>query len=179
MPPGWSVAQVDYLLHQARGDAGVPGQYSLGGFYDSDTFSSLSEPDRTVTGNYGVYAMFQQMVYRDGGADSQRGLTVWGEVVISPKPSASTIPYFLAGGVSYQGLIPSRGQDVASLGVVHGIFSRYLSDRSAETVIEANYQVRLTPWLSASPDVQYIIRPSGSRAISNAVVVGAQFMVTF
>jgi porin len=174
-----SVAQVDYLLNQAQGDAGVPGQYSLGGFYDSDTFSNLSEPDGTVSGNYGVYAMFQQMVYRDGGPASQRGLTVWGEVVISPKQSATTIPYFLAGGVSYQGLIPSREKDIASLGVVHGIVSRYIPGRSAETVIEANYQIRLTSWLAGSPDVQYIIRPSGSSAIRNAVVVGAQIMVTF
>jgi porin len=174
-----SVAQIDYLLNQAQDDGGVPGQYTLGGFYDSDTFSSLSEPDGTVNGNYGAYAMFQQMVYRDGGPDSQRGLTVWGEVIVSPKASASTIPYLLGGGVSYRGLIAGRRNDIASLGVICGIFSRHIPDRSAETVIEANYQVRLTSWLAGVPGVQYVIRPSGSSAIRNAVVVGLQIMATF
>ena len=119
------------------------------------------------------------MMYRDGAPGSPRGLTVWGEVVISPTPSASPMPYSLGGGLSYQGLIPGRGKDIASLGVIHGAFSRYIPGASAETVVEANYQVTLTSWLSATPGVQYVIKPSGSGGIRNAVVIGAQLAVTF
>ena len=174
-----TVAQVDYLLNQARGDAGWPGQYTIGGFYDSNTFSSLSDPGRTVSGDYGVYAMFQQMVHRDGGPGSPRGLTVWGELVISPNASVSPMPYALDDGLSYHGLIPRRGNDIASLGVIHGMFSRYIPGAAAETVIEANYQVTLTSWLSITPGVQYVIKPNGSGGIKDAVVIGAQLAVAF
>ena len=131
----------------------MPGQYTIGGFYDSNVFSSLSNPGENLSGNWAVYAMFQQMVYRDGGPGSGRGLTVWGEVALSTKAAASPVPYFWGGGLSYQGLISGRGDDIASLGVITGRFSRHIPGASAETVIEANYQVMVTSWLSGAPGV--------------------------
>ena len=50
--------------------------------------------------------------------------------------------------------------------------------RTAETAIEANYQINLKRWLAITPDVQYIIRPSG-RAIGNALVLGTQAAISF
>src|SRR6202007_444054 len=114
---------------------------------------------------YSVYGMFQQMVYRDGGPASQKGLTVWGKIAIAPKSSVNTMPYFVGAGLSYQGVISGRANDIASAGGVYGRLSRYIPDTTAETVIEANYQITLTRWLTITPDLQYIIRPSGSSAI--------------
>ncbi|HXJ79969.1 MAG TPA: carbohydrate porin [Candidatus Methylomirabilis sp.] len=174
-----TVAQVDYLVNQTQNATGMPGQYTIGGFYDSNTFSSLSNPGASVSNNWAVYAMFQQMVFRDGGPGSQKGLTVWGELALSNKASVSLIPYFWGGGLSYEGLITARASDIASLGVITGRFSRHVPNASSETVIEANYQVTLTSWLSVTPDFQYVIRPSGTGRIKNAVVLGLQVAVTF
>ncbi len=174
-----TVAQVSYLHNQAQGDIGLPGEYMIGGFYDSNNFSSLSSPDGTVSGSYSLYAMFQQMVYREGDSSSQKGLTMWGEAAVSPEPSVSSMPYFLGGGLSYQGLIPSRGKDIASLGVIYGSFSAYIPQTSGETVIETNYRITLKPWLTVTPDLQYVMKPSGSSNVRNAVVLGAQLTVTF
>ncbi len=173
------VFQVNYRLNQAKADTGLPGEYAIGGFYDTNTFTSLSPPPRTVSGNYAVYAMFQQMVYRDGPPRSKRGLTVWGEVAVSPRQSASLIPYLLAGGLSYRGLVSARELDVASVGVVSGIISRHIPKASAETVLEANYQATLPFGFSITPDVQYVIRPSGSSRIKNALVLGLQLAASF
>ncbi|HSE86227.1 MAG TPA: carbohydrate porin, partial [Candidatus Binatia bacterium] len=63
--------------------------------------------------------------------------------------------------------------------VIYGTFSRYIPRTTAETVIEANYQVTLTNWLSITPDIQYVIRPSGSSAIGNALVLGTQLAISF
>jgi porin len=123
--------------------------------------------------------MFQQMVYRVEDYSSQKGLTAWGEVAISPKPSVSSIPYFLGGGLSYQGLISNRGKDIASLGAIYGSFSGYIPQTSGEAVVEANYLITLTPWLSITPDLQYVIKPGGSSTFRDAVVLGAQLAVTF
>lgn len=174
-----TVFQLNYRLNHAKTDTGLPGEYALGAFYDSNAFSSLSPPPATVSGNYAVYAMFQQMVYREGSAGGERGLTIWGQVALAPRQSASLIPYLVAGGLSYQGLLPSRGRDIASLGVVSGVLSRHVPDTSAETVIEANYQAVLPFGVSITPDVQYVIKPSGSTRIRNALVIGVQLAVTF
>jgi porin len=174
-----SVAQVNYLVNHAVGDSGLPGQYSFGGYYDSNRFSSLSKPDFTQSGNYSIYGLFQQMVYRDGEAGSSKGLTVWGGTVLAPKSRVNVMPYFVGGGLSYQGLFSGRDNDVASAGVIWGTFSRYIPRTTAETVIEANYEIALTHWLSITPDVQYVIRPSGSSAIKNALVLGTQVAIVF
>jgi porin len=123
--------------------------------------------------------MFQQMVYREGGGDRQKGLTVWGETAVGPKSSVSAIPYFVGAGLSYQGLIPGRSDDLASAGVIHGTFSRYIPRTTGETVIEANYQITLTRWLTITPDIQYVIRPAGNSNVRNAFVLGAQVAVNF
>jgi carbohydrate-selective porin OprB len=63
--------------------------------------------------------------------------------------------------------------------VIYGTFSRYIPQTSAETVIEANYQITLKRWFSITPDIQYVIRPSGSSAIGNALVLGTQVAISF
>ena len=174
-----SVVQLNYLLNDAPGDTGLPGQYSFGGFYDSNRFTSLSNPNVAKSGTYSIYGMFQQMVYRDGGAGSQKGLTVWAETALAPKSSVNTMPYFMGGGVSYQGPLPGRENDIAAAGVIYGTFSRYIPRTTAETLIEMNYQVTFNRWLSITPDVQYVIRPSGTSAIKNAFVLGTQMAIVF
>jgi carbohydrate-selective porin OprB len=119
------------------------------------------------------------MVYRDGDASSTKGLTVWGEAAIAPTASVNPMPYFVGAGVSYQGLIAGRDNDIVAVGGIHGIFSQHIPHTTAETVLEANYQITIYRWLSITPDMQYIIRPSGSSAISNAFVIGTQVAMNF
>ena len=89
------------------------------------------------------------------------------------------MPSFVGGGVSYQGLIPGRDNDVTSAGVIAGTFSHSIPRTTAETVMEANYQITFNRWLSVTPDLQDGIRPSGSSALGNALVVGAQLAMNF
>jgi hypothetical protein len=70
------IGQVSYFANHGHGDTGMPGQYSVGGLYDGNRFTSLATGD-TATGNWNLYTLFQQMVLREGGAGSRQGLTVW------------------------------------------------------------------------------------------------------
>ena len=72
------------------------------------------------------------------------------------------MPYFVGGGVSYQGLLPGRGSGITSAGIIYGTFSHAIPRTTAETVLEANYQITVTRWLSVTPDLQYIIRPAAA-----------------
>jgi porin len=173
-----TVGQINYLYNQAANATGMPGQYSLGAYYDSSKFPSLTG-SYSVFDNYGLYAMAQQMVYRPGGPGSQQGLTLWATVTYAPKQEVNQIPWFLGGGASYQGLLPGRPQDTASLGVIYGVLSKCVPNTSAETVLEINYQIALTRWLTFMPDFQYVFQPSGSSAITNSAVAGFQAVVTF
>ena len=89
------------------------------------------------------------------------------------------MPYFVGAGLSYQGLIPGRDNDIVSTGVIFGSFSRFIPRTTAETVIEANYQISIYRWLSITPDMQYVIRPNGNSAIRNAFVLGTEVAVSF
>ena len=89
------------------------------------------------------------------------------------------MPVFVGLGLSYRGLIPRRGDDIASMAVLYGKFSEDIPQASNEAVIETNYQITLTPWLLITPDFQYIMKPSGNSNIPNAVVLGFQLVLLF
>ncbi len=174
-----SVAQINYFSNHASGDTGLPGQYAVGVFYDNNTFTSLSNVDATQKGTYSIYGQFQQMVQRDGDADSHKGMTVWAVTAISPKASVNRIPYLVGAGLSDEGLFHGRGSDIASAGVISGILSRFIPQSTAETALEINYQITFKRWFSITPDLQYVIRPAGSTAVRNAFLLGAQTTIVF
>ncbi|MGB5193891.1 MAG: carbohydrate porin [Polyangiales bacterium] len=49
----------------------------------------------------------------------------------------------------------------------------------AATVLGAAYSFNLTTWLTITPDLQYIIRPSGMKSIDNAFLAGVLLYLTF
>jgi carbohydrate-selective porin OprB len=101
------------------------------------------------------------------------------DAAISPKASVNKIPYLFGAGVSYEGLFHGRGSDIVSAGVISGILSRFIPQRTAETAIEINYQITFKRWFSITPDLQYVIRPGGRAAIGNAFLLGAQTTIVF
>jgi porin len=170
--------QVNYLLNSRRGAKGKPGQYSLGGFFDSNRFASVAGGTATSNGNYGVYVMAQQMVYREEDTPGQQGLTLWGTASYSTKQNVSLLPVFTGGGASYQGLIVGRDRDIASVGWFYGKVSGYVPGTTAEQVLEADYTFTITKAVSLGANFQYVWRPSGY-SVPGAAVLGAVLGVTF
>lgn len=70
-------------------------------------------------------------------------------------------------------------KDVLALGFAVQFFSDALVDQKVETVLEAAYSFNVTTWLTITPDIQYIIRPSGMRSIDNALLAGVLVYLTF
>jgi porin len=172
------MTEVAYLLNQREG-AGLSGTYRLGGYYDSSRYSTFADPQSLRRGNWGVYLMADQIVYREGGAASQRGLALFGALVAAPLQSINTIPLFASGGLVYQGILRSRPKDITALGAYIGAFSQDLPGQRVETVFELTHSMPLTRWLTVQPDIQYIIHPSGRSSISNALVIGTQLLLQF
>lgn len=99
-------------------------------------------------------------------------------------PNSSSINFYVDGGLSYKGLIPTRDNDVLGVAFAYGHLTNDAEDNEGssnpgyEIVFEATYQMELTPCVSLQPDLQYILHPSGAD-IPNALVLGARATVSF
>jgi porin len=175
----FAIAHATYHLNQEEGSTGLPGHYRIGGYYDSNRYPSFTDPDSQRRGNYGVYLTAEQMAFREGGASSRQGLSVYGTLVYAPSQRINTIPYFAAVALGYQGPLPRRDNDLAAFAVYYGAFSRYLAGQTYELVLEWTYALAVTPWLTVQPDIQYIIHPGGRPSVGNALVVGVQLSFQF
>ena len=127
------------------------------------------------------------MIYQEAPGSDQ-GLTIWSAFVFSPQQNIAKLPFQVNGGLSYKGLIPTRGDDYSCFGIVYGKFSRDFARSVAESgggypdyelVFEWNYKVQLTKFAFVQPDLQWVVNPGGTHSIPNALVLGAQMGVTF
>ena len=173
------VGEAGYLVNGESGAAGLPGRYRMGAYYDSNQYAFLDNPGRQQTGNYGVYVMGEQMVFREGGPGSATGLTLFGAVIYAPQSSINPMPWFASAGASYQGLVPGRDRDLAAFALYYGGFSRDLPGQSYELVLEWTYAIAVGRRLTVQPDLQYVINPGGVSSVGNAVVLGVQLAIEF
>lgn len=167
-----------------------PGRYFTGFWVSGEETivdtDELDENDeyvtRTYNRNFGWYAAFEQMVYKENKDDKEdaQGLTVFGQIGMTPSARNEVDKYFGA-GLHYKGLIPKRDEDIAGVGVAMANFSRRLDYlygmQGQETVIECFYRAQVTPWFCLQPDVQFIMNPSGS--YPSSVAIGLRSVVTF
>jgi porin len=168
------------LVNQEKGDQGMPGNYKLGYFYLTGT-----EPKFTGGSQQGdpcYYFLFDQMIYRKGGPNSNRGITPFVCFIYAP-PNRNLFPYFANFGVVCKGIFDLRPDDSLDLGFIYGSYSSKLREverkrgnepQDFEAVIELNYWIQVNNWFYIAPDMQYIIHPKGKSSVPNAYVIGAQ-----
>lgn len=89
-----------YRLNSEKGDTGLPGRYRAGGYYDSNEYAFLNNSSRQQSGNYGVFLLGEQMVYREGAAGSDQGLSLFGVLIYAPQQRINTLPWFASAGAS-------------------------------------------------------------------------------
>jgi porin len=172
-----SLAEFTYITG-ARDKNALPGRYKIGGYFDSERLTAV-ETGKPVYGTGGFYLMAQQMLFAHAPG-SDVGLSAWGSLSWAP-PNRNRVSYMAAGGLSYQGILPSRPWDgLAFIAAVAG-YSDDLRDgqrargealQHAEILLELNYRWSLASWLWLQPDIQGVIQPKGRSDIADALVVG-------
>ena len=213
--PPLVLAELAYAYNQGRGAAGLPGTVKLGGYHHFGRFDdlrygpnglSLNDPNgpgvaRRLRGESGVYAVLDQLVWREPGTRDQ-GLGLFLRVSASPS-DASPLSFYADGGITYKGPFAGRVNDTLGLGVAYARFSRAARGadrdaarsgqgsglvRSSEAVVELSYQAEIVPGLTVQPDFQYVIRPGGrvanprdtrGGAIKDAAVFGLRATVRY
>lgn len=162
---------------------GLPGKINIGTWWNGREFDAYhrNRPNRTTYGSsYGFYGFLQQLLWKENPADTEcaQGVGIYGQYGWVPK-NRSEIDDFIGGGMTWQGAIRGRDDDVIGLGA----FCVYFSDSAgfddrAETAVELFYKAWLTGWLSVQPDVQFISNPGGV-GNRNAIVVGSRVEFVF
>jgi porin len=131
-----------------------------------------------------------------------RSTAQWGQSTLTVV-ARHFVSFSLDAGLTLHGPIPGRDNDTFGLGVSVAQASNgarayardlqfyqpsvYTPAPSAETFVEATYQVQATPWWQIQPDVQYIINPGAGIAnpnqptqkIKNELVIGLRTNITF
>ena len=207
--------EAQYAINQSKDAEGLPGTYKLGAWYDSQPFAdqhfdrlglSLADPRsngvaRQHNGDWSIYAIADQMLWRRPGTDDQ-GLSAFARVMGAPA-DRNLVDFDAAGGFSFKGPLEGRDDDQVGLAASYSRISNRASRldadflrlvpgrpvRDQESSIELTYMVQVTPWWQLQPDLQYIVHPGGNaplpsdpsqrRTIGNAFVVGLRTSVTF
>jgi porin len=207
------IAEASYLPKQDKDTSELAGAYRIGVWYHTsshfadqrfdNTGLSIANPQSTGiplehAGDYGVYGMIDQTLYRVPGTNDQ-GLS--GFVRTGGVPNdRNLINFYADGGLLYKGLVPGRPDDKIGVAAAYarvgdnargldadiGLFGRFFYPvRSGETMIEMMYQVQLAKWWTLQPELQYIILPGGGvlntdgRLRDNAWVIGIRSALKF
>ncbi|WP_206997597.1 carbohydrate porin [Trinickia mobilis] len=213
------IGEVQYAINQPPSDpsapkpSGLPGTYKLGFWYNSNHFAdqgfdntglSLANPNSTGipashSGNYSIYAVADQMVWRPS-ADSPQAVGVFARIMGAPG-DRNLVDLGVNAGVTLKAPFKGRDNDVVGLAVGYAHIGSHAQDlanaqgtitpgypsRSAETILEATYLYQVTPWWQVQGDFQYAFRPAGgipnpdnpSQRVGDEAIVGVRTTIAF
>ena len=208
--------EAGFRLNQGKDDRGLPGNYKIGGYYHTDEFYDIKstalslvpspiplDTAKTHDGNYGLYFLAEQMLWREVGWDdpAQQGIVGFFRVATAPE-DRNLAEFGIDGGLVFKGLIPGRDYD--TLGIAGSYlkisdevsraqrqinetfagFAPPVVEADYEAVVEVNYKLQLAAWWTLQASLQYVMHPGGrasfaSDTIPNAWVLGLQTTLRF
>jgi len=217
------IAEMQYTINQpAMGEmtapgqsTGLPGTYKLGMWYDTARFPdqrfdntglSLADPAssgvaRTHSGNFSVYGVADQMVWRPD-PDSPQSVGVFARLMGAPS-DRNLVDFGVDAGVTLKAPFHGRDDDTVGLGYGLANVSGRASDldrdsnffspaspipvRSKEQFIELTYQYQAAAWWQIQPDFQYVFNPGAGIAnpnnagqrVGDEAVIGIRTVITF
>jgi porin len=187
--PPLLMAEAQYKYNQDKTAGGLAGTIKLGGWYhfgkfDDEFFDvdgkSLADPSssgvaRTHSGDYGIYGVIDQMLWRLPGDDPKKGVGAFARATFSPS-DRNLIDLYAEAGVNFMGLWDKRPDDrfglaasfsqlspsVRELDLEKAFFEKTaLPLRDYELVVELTYQAQIVAGWTIQPDFQYIFHPGG------------------
>ena len=156
------------------------GAYRVGLWYDPQAKERFSD-GRTKTDDLGFYLSIDQDLFRENPrqVDDPQGLSAFARYGWADG-AVNEIRHFWSFGLQYQGLVPTRDDDVVAIGYAHGRLVKAAGyDKSDEAVIEVYYNMQVAGWLAITPSVQYVFHPGGAAGVDNALVLGLRAQMSF
>jgi porin len=164
-------------LPQYNGSGTLPGTYRFGLWHQNRPKEDTHGGDKR--NDVGFYMSFDQMVFKErDDVEDVQGLGLFGRFGLT---DGDVNPYSVSwsAGAQYEGLVPTRDQDVFGIGVTQVRFGDYAQTvKQRETACEAYYRTQITPWCHVTPSVQVVKNPGGE-AKGDAVVAGVRLRLVF
>ena len=214
--PPLGIGEVQFIWNGKKGDPGLDGKFKIGGWRHAGDFSdqrftaqgiSLASPmssglPASLRGDSGVYAVFEQKVYRVG-KDDDRGIGIFARASSSPS-DRNLIDRYADGGIEFIGLSDARPKDKFGIaaGYAHVSSRAHALDldfqqimgpawplRSFESVVTSVYQYEVRSGWTLQPNFQYFTHPGGGatnplgpnpgKPIRDAAVLGLRTVLKF
>ena len=204
--PAFIIGEAQFKSNQGKDDSGLARTLKLGAwrhlaqFADRRTANDgtlLANPAGSGVpaqrrGDFGIYGIIDQQIYRLRGGAAGSGISVFGLASMVPS-DRNLIDVQLNGGIVFAGLIPNRPNDRFGASVVYSRFSDRVRSfdqdrinfsgvpgpvRDYEANLEISYVAWIIPGWTLQPDVQYIWHPNG-HAGRDAKVIGVRSVLNF
>jgi porin len=206
--PPFVIGELQYRYNQNPDSTGLAGGIRIGAWHHFDRFEdlrfdingfSLADPfgsgvARRLRGNDGIYAVFDQQLYRPPGGDASSGILLFARAGWSP-PDRSLADFYLDGGIIFAGMIPARPADAFGASFLYAHVSKHARAfdldtrifsgvpfpvRDYELSLDFSYGATIVPGWVVQPNLQVVFRPGGNVAgptspvepVRNAVIVG-------
>jgi porin len=214
--PPFAIAEIQYAYNQEKNSKGLPGNVKLGSWYHAGAFDDqrfaansvpLASPPATgpaqqLNSDYGVYAVFQQMLYSfEGPHQSERNIGMFVRTSASPEDQRNFVDFYADTGIAVSGAMTSRPDDkfgiafayshissaARSLDADYALYGTLRPLRDYEANVTAAYVAQIRKGWTVWPTLQYVIHPGAgyvldngqAKAVKNAIVLGARTVVKF
>ena len=192
-----------------QGDGELPGTIKLGGWknfgsflhqrFDADggEIAITGNDPAVIDGDFGLYAILDQMIYRFAGSGDPKGVFVFGRIISAPE-DRNPVSFYWEAGMTMTGMWSSRPNDVFGVAYARTVISNDLAANVADTgetsviptyeaLVEVSYTAQIVPGFTIQPDFQYFWNPGGhspmpndpDRAVPNAAVIGVRSTVNY
>jgi porin len=191
--PLFFIGEAGYRRQSGANSTSASSDLKFGGYYNGGsyvTFGSGTNGARLETehGRYGLYAVGDQVLLRFGDPSQDRRLGAFGAFTAAPDQRVNKVPYFFDAGLVMYGPSRARLKDFIGFAAVYGSYSRDLRHAEEiqatfpgvqyfETTLELNYGWTIRPGLLLQPDAQYIVHPSGTKTLPNALALGINIVL--
>lgn len=204
--PAFVIGEAQFRRHHGPKDTELATTFKLGGWYHFGRFDDqlvatggtlLPDPAGsgvpiTHRGNYGLYAVLDQQIYRPKVGDDQTGIFVFSRASVSPSDQ-NVVSVFVDGGILFSGMVPGRPDDKFGASAMYTRFSDSIREFDRQTVsftgvpgpvrdyeanLEFTYMAQIVPGWTVQPVLTRVWHPNGDRS-RNAVVTGARSIWRF
>ena len=177
--PALLYAEAQFRKNQRKDDTGLASQLKIGGWSHLGQFNDqrydvngilLASPASTGVaalhrGNYGVYGIVDQQLYRPKGGDAASGISVYTRGSVSPS-DRNLVDAYIDGGIVFAGLVPKRPDDKFGAAIIYSRFSNSVhafdrdqanfgalatSPRDYEANLELTYVAQVVPGWTLQP----------------------------
>ncbi len=206
--PAFMIGELQFRWNRGKGDTGLATTLKVGGWSHLGQFSDqrfdsagmlLANPASAGVplmhrGNYGIYGVIDQQLYRLPGGDGNSGISIFNRSSISPS-DRNLVDVEIDGGIVFAGMIPKRPNDSFGASVIYSRFSNSVRafdqdqinfgslvtpPRDYEINLELTYAAQIVSGWTVQPVYTSIWHPSGTGIrYPDAQVAGVRSVIRF